>query len=284
LEAAGDSASADLDRIYRDHPLQKRTILARLARQGRDLGQLSELDLAVDRQTEITDQNHPGGAEVVGELAAAARVSADSTVVDLGSGLGGSARLLAHMYGCRVWGIERHELRHRDAVELTAMVGLRGDVTLVQDDVLTCAPPAADVDVVWGQSTWAHFPAPGPLLARWVPTLRPAGRVACEDSYLQRSPRDAAEEKLLADLQAAWQAHLLPLDGWRRAFQVNQCSLIHDQDLTGTYAAYLARLRRVARRWPEGQLRAAEAASWRLAARALRVGLIGYFRLVATRA
>lgn len=274
---------ADLDRIYRDHPFQQRTILARIARQGLDVGKLTELDLAIDRQSEITDQNHIGGAEVVSELAAAARVSAGSTVVDLGSGLGGSARLLAHMYGCRVWAIERLALRHRDAVDLTAMVGLDEKVTLVHGDVLSCAPPVVDVDVLWGQSAWAHFPDPGPLLARWVPTLRHGGRVACEDSYLKRPPRNAAEEQLLADLLDAWQAHLLPLDAWRRAFRANGCRVKLTEDLTGTCASYLARLRRVSRRWPEGDLPASEATSWRHAARALRAGLIGYFRIVAQR-
>lgn len=273
----------DLDRIYRDHPFQKRTILARIARQGLDVGKLTELDLAVDRQSEVTDQNHIGGAEVVSELAAVARVSADSTVVDLGSGLGGSARLLAHMYGCRVWGIESHELRHREAIDLTAMVGLDEKVTLLHGDVLTCAPPVADVDVLWGQSTWAHFPDPGPLLARWVPTLRRRGRVACEDSYLKRTPRNRAEKALLANVQDAWQAHLLPLDTWRKAFRVNGCRLRRAEDLTGTCASYLARLRRASRRWPEGDLPASEAATWRHVARALRAGLIGYFRIVAHR-
>lgn len=275
--------SADLDRIYREHPFQKRTILARIARQGLDVGKLSELDLAVDRQSEVTDQNHIGGAEVVSELAAAARVSADSTIVDLGSGLGGSARLLAHMYGCRVWGIESHELRHREAVDLTAMVGLTENVTLIHADVLACEPPVADVDVLWGQSTWAHFDDLAPLLARWVPALRPRGRIACEDSYLKRRPRNAAEEALLGDVQRSWQAHLRPLDAWREAFRANGCRLRSTQDLTGTCRAYLARLRRVSRRWPEGDLPASEAASWSHAAKALRAGLIGYFRIVAQR-
>lgn len=274
---------SDLDCIYRDHPFQQRTILARIARQGLDVGKLTELDLAIDRQSEITDQNHIGGAEVVSELAAAARVSADSTVVDLGSGLGGSARLLAHMYGCRVWGIESHELRHRDALDLTAMVGLGEKVTLIHADVLTCTPPVADADALWGQSTWAHFGDPSPLLARWVPTLRRGGRIACEDSYLKRSPRNASEEALLAGVQRSWQAQLLTLDAWREAFRVNGCRLTLTEDLTGTYAAYLARLRRVSRRWPAGDLPAREAASWRHAARALRAGLIGYFRIVARR-
>ena len=276
-------AQADLDRIYRDHPFQKRTILARIARQGLDVDALTELDLAVDRQSEVTDQNHIGGAEVVSELAAAARVSAESTIVDLGSGLAGSARLLAHMYGCRVWGIESHELRHRDAVDLTAMVGLGEKVTLLHDDVLTCTPPLVDVDVLWGQSTWAHFPDPGPLLARWVPALRRGGRVACEDSYLKRAPRNRAEEAVLADVLEAWQAHLLPLDEWRQAIRANGCRLRKVEDLTGTCAAYLARLRRVSRRWPAGDLPASEAETWRKAARALRAGLIGYFRIVAQR-
>ena len=44
--------------VYRGHPLTENALLRRLA--GRR-GPLSEFDLAIDRENELTDQNHIGG-------------------------------------------------------------------------------------------------------------------------------------------------------------------------------------------------------------------------------
>ena len=97
----------DLDAIYASHPLNERTLLARVERQGIPLNELNEWSLAVDPDTDITDQNHPGGVEAVLTLAVEARVCAASTVVDVGAGLGGSARVLSQAFGCLVIGIEQ---------------------------------------------------------------------------------------------------------------------------------------------------------------------------------
>ena len=51
--------------IYATHPLREETILARIARQRGTLEGATELDLAHDSLTEITDQNHVGGVASV---------------------------------------------------------------------------------------------------------------------------------------------------------------------------------------------------------------------------
>src|ERR1700692_1660167 len=92
--------------VYERHPLQQRTILRRIrATRGTLIG-LRETDLAVDDATELTDQNHIGGVKFVKELACAAGINSETKVPDLGCGLGGSARVLAAEFGCRVHGID----------------------------------------------------------------------------------------------------------------------------------------------------------------------------------
>src|SRR4029077_15305701 len=148
----------DLDAIYSSHPLRAETILARLGRAGTDLKRLTELQLAVDPETELTDQNHSGGMQSVLELALAAGVTAASTVVDIGCGLGGSARVLAAEFGCRVIGIERDIARCRDARRLTSLVHLDHLVSIQQADALAGDVRLRDADVIWGQGAWIHFP------------------------------------------------------------------------------------------------------------------------------
>lgn len=52
------STTDDVRELYKNHPLRQETISGRLRRQGKPLDSLTELDLALDEQAEITDQNH----------------------------------------------------------------------------------------------------------------------------------------------------------------------------------------------------------------------------------
>src|SRR6185369_9973412 len=115
----------EIQKVYQQHPLREERILARVLSGGGTLTGLTELDLAEDPKSEVTDQNHIGGVQFVKELAAAAGVRPESQVLDLGCGLGGSARLLAHLHGCRVLGIDISRERCLEAESLTRRVGLQ---------------------------------------------------------------------------------------------------------------------------------------------------------------
>jgi hypothetical protein len=155
---------------------------------------------------------------------------------------------------------------------------------LVHDDVLTCAPPVAPVDVIWGQSAWAHFPDPQSFLARWLPILGPRGRVAFEDSCLKRNAADRSERALLDRLQESRQAHLRPPDAWREALAVNGCDVGPSEDLSEPGVDHYARMLRVCADWPTEDQSEREIGSWRDAMAALRLGLIGHFRIIGIRA
>src|SRR6516225_4601869 len=55
------------------------------------------------------DQFHTRGLAATAELAKLAGITADMSVLDVGSGIGGPARFLAATYGCRVTGIDLSE-------------------------------------------------------------------------------------------------------------------------------------------------------------------------------
>src|SRR6266702_2183445 len=55
------------------------------------------------------DQFHTRGLAATAELAKLAGVTADMSVLDVGSGVGGPARFLAAMYGCQVTGVDLSE-------------------------------------------------------------------------------------------------------------------------------------------------------------------------------
>lgn len=70
------------------------------------------------------DQYHTGGLPATVRLAAKLRLTPDSRVLDIGSGLGGPARYIAATYGCRVHGIDLSESFVAAALMLTERTGL----------------------------------------------------------------------------------------------------------------------------------------------------------------
>lgn len=88
------------------------------------------------------DQLHVGGAAATTRVAARAGVNAGSHVLDLGSGLGGVARHLAHDFGATVHGVDLTPQFVDAARSITERTGLSGQVTFSQGSIL--ALPFAD--------------------------------------------------------------------------------------------------------------------------------------------
>jgi hypothetical protein len=260
-QSSGDQDVIGLDAIYASHPLNERTLLARLERQGIPLAGLSEWSLAIDPDTGITDQNHPGGVEAVLTLAVAAKVCVTSAVADIGAGLGGSARVLAQAFGCSVVGIEQDQNRYEAAVRLTERVGLASRVTFRKHDALSGTAGLENIDVLWGQSAWVHFPNP--------------------EAFLLREPSGSEELHVVRSLENLWGAHLLPINRWQRALETRRCTVMQVHDHTSEAHAYFRNCLSVSSKWPNGTVTAAEMHSWSCAGEALERGLIGTRQLIA---
>jgi len=85
---------------------------------GKDLDKLTTADLAA------VDEFHIRGRKATLELAAQMKLSADDSVLDIGSGLGGPARTLAETYGCHVTGIDLTQTFCDAATVMSGWVGL----------------------------------------------------------------------------------------------------------------------------------------------------------------
>lgn len=204
----------EIEDIYKHHPLSRTTLLARVLRDKGSLSDLTELDLALDRKTEITDQNHVGGAAAVERLGCDAGVHGRSYVLDLGCGLGRPARLLAQRFGCRVDGIDLSAVCVRDARALTRLVYLSDRVTIRRGDIMRVHVPRQRYDVLWGQSAWVHIADKETLIARWRAALRARGRLALQDSCVRRPVKNRREAALLDRLERDWASALISARQW----------------------------------------------------------------------
>lgn len=151
------------------------TTLAALARAGKDIDNLALDDLAP------IDEFHVRGREATRELARAARLDANKHVLDVGSGLGGPSRRIAHEFGCRVTGIDLTDEYCRMATMLAERVGLSHLVTYRQGDALDLPFPDAAFDAVWTQHAAMNIPDKATLYGEMARVLKPGGLLAIYD-------------------------------------------------------------------------------------------------------
>ncbi len=269
--------------VFADHPFSEENILERLRRTRATLDGLTAADLAADEATELTDQNHVGSTRFVRELAEAVGLRRQHRVLDLGCGLGGSARIMAALYECQVHGIDLSDKRCREADSLTNLVGLSHLVSFECDDFLTMEVPAGLYDILWGQGAWLQVPDKRDFVQRWSGCLAEGGRIAFEHACLARPAKEAPEEKpapekALAELESSWQAHLISPQDWLDLFEATGLTVVHQEDHTQIFVDYYTRL---AQSTLAGRVPSAESEGWRRARDCADAGIISYLRLVA---
>lgn len=245
------------------------------------LAGITQMDLAEDPLTEMTDQNHIGGAEFVRSLAQKADVGPTTDVLDLCCGLGGSARCLAHFFGCRVHGLDLSMERCREGRALTRLVGLDHLVTLQCGNVLRMPLPRRRFDVLWGQSAWVHIEDKRRLIKKWAGSLKDGGRIALEEVYLKRAPRHLSEERNLEELGDHWKSHLVTLETWTEILSSESFEVCSTEDLSTDLTDLCAKLIRLDRARVTPPVPRSEQRAWELAVSLSGREVVGYFRLVA---
>lgn len=88
-----------------------------------------EDQLLTPQQLAALDQFHTSGLAATAELAKLAGITADMSVLDVGSGVGGPARFLAATYGCRVMGLDLSQPFVDAARYLNERTGQSGQVS-----------------------------------------------------------------------------------------------------------------------------------------------------------
>jgi SAM-dependent methyltransferase len=138
------------------------------------------------------DQWHYHGTDAIRDAASFLDLGPSSRVLDVGAGVGGPARFLAHTTGCHVTALEVQRELHDIGVDLTYRAGLEGQVTHACGDALTYPLSDTGFDAVISFLAVLHVPDRPRLMQRIARTLRQGRRCYIED-LCQRAPFAAAD-------------------------------------------------------------------------------------------
>lgn len=144
---------------------------------GKDMTALSPDDLAP------VDEFHIRGRESTAELASLVAPAPGTEILDVGSGLGGTARHLADRHGCRVVGVDLTEAYCALARRLSAWVGLSERTEFRCGDALRLPFGDGAFDLAWTEHAQMNIADKAAFYGEIHRVLRPAGRLAFHDIF-----------------------------------------------------------------------------------------------------
>jgi cyclopropane fatty-acyl-phospholipid synthase-like methyltransferase len=138
------------------------------------------------------DQWHYHGTDAIRDAGAFLGLSPTSRILDIGAGIGGPARFLAHTTGCHVTALELQPELHRVGLDLTRRSGLADRVTHLCGDALEQPLSQQAFDAVISFLAIVHIPHRPALMKRVRDALRPGGQCYIEDLACRAAftPRD----------------------------------------------------------------------------------------------
>jgi sarcosine/dimethylglycine N-methyltransferase len=138
----------------------------------------------VPQRLAALDQFHTRGLDATADLAKLAGITAEMSVLDVGSGLGGPARFLAKTYGSRVTGIDLSEPFVDAARYLTERTGQSGQVSFETASALEVPFDDGHFDVVLLQHVAMNIADRAQLYREIRRVLKSGGRFATFDVVL----------------------------------------------------------------------------------------------------
>jgi len=127
------------------------------------------------------DEFHVGGTAATKFVAEALRLQPNERILDIGSGLGGPARLIAQAYACRVVGVELAADFAQAGHQLNTLTGLDGAVSLLIGNALHLPFDSGHFDAAFMIHVGMNIEDKSALMTSIYHVLRPGGRLVVYD-------------------------------------------------------------------------------------------------------
>ncbi len=142
-----------------------------LIKAGKDLAHLDPKDIS------IIDQLHVGGALASIKLLKKAKLDAGAFVLDAGCGIGGSSRLMAQQFNCRVMGVDLAQNFIEAADFLTRCTGLDKKTGFKQGSILELEFADNTFDAVLCQHVLMNIEDKTAAVKEFFRALKPGGKL-----------------------------------------------------------------------------------------------------------
>ncbi|MDH3715863.1 MAG: methyltransferase domain-containing protein [Gammaproteobacteria bacterium] len=206
----------------------------------RVFNELRALGIAADDPIDVArlvafDQYHYLGTEAVDEAVRRLGLNPALQVLEVGSGIGGPSRHLAHSCGCQMTALELQNDLHDTALQLTARCGLDGRVRHVCGNVLDGVTPGGyDALVSW--LTFLHIPERPQLYARCFEALKPGGGIYVEDYFARGTLTDCEREILVREVFCE---HVPDMDEYRAELRAAGFENLELIDMSEAWAVFV---------------------------------------------
>jgi len=194
---------------------------------GKDLDRIEVADLA------MLEDYHTSGRLATAQLADLVGPTAESRVLDAGTGIGGTARYVADRFGCAVTAVDLVDDYCETARWLNRLVGLDDRIVVRQADVTALPFADSSYDVMFSQHVQMNVPRKDSLYQEARRVLTTGGQLAIWDIT-------AGEGEL--DYPLPWadvpeHTHLVTPPALRAAIESAGFTIEHWADLTEQTAA-----------------------------------------------
>lgn len=187
------------------------------------------------------DQFHLGGLAQTRSMAAAAGVVPGCRVLDVGCGIGGSARVLAAEFGAAVAAVDAVREFVDTARLLTERAGLSDRIAYEQALVPPFDQPSESYDLIWVQLALMNIADKQQFFAECRRLLKPGGRLALLDIVRGESTGDLHFPVLWADRPEL--SHLLTDAAFARLLAETGFAIDDLADFTGPALAWIDSVR-----------------------------------------
>ncbi len=213
--------------------LSRNNIERALRSAGKDLDRLVPADLG------LLEDFHTLGRIATAQLVDLAQVTAESAVLDAGSGVGGTARYVAGRYGSHVTAVDLTDEYCETNRWLNRLVGLDGLVSVRRADVTELPFPEATFDVAFSQHVQMNVAEKARLYSETRRVLKMGGRIALWDI--------AIGDGRALDYPLPWadypaHSHLVAPDELRATVESAGFAVEHWNDLTDQAAPFMQAL------------------------------------------